>query len=39
MNTLRYNKPAKKWREALPIGNGCTWRYGVRRKKDGNTLL
>lgn len=22
MNLIRYNKPAKKWREALPLGNG-----------------
>ncbi|MGN0542944.1 MAG: glycosyl hydrolase family 95 catalytic domain-containing protein [Acutalibacteraceae bacterium] len=24
MNLIRYNKPAKKWREALPLGNGIT---------------
>lgn len=24
MNTLLYNQPAKKWKEALPIGNGKT---------------
>ena len=24
MNLIRYNQPAKKWREALPLGNGIT---------------
>lgn len=24
MHVIRYNKPAKKWREALPLGNGHT---------------
>lgn len=24
MNLIRYNQPAKKWRESLPLGNGIT---------------
>lgn len=35
MNALRYNKPAKKWREALPLGNGLTgiMIYGSLKKE------
>lgn len=35
MNMLKYNKPAKKWREALPLGNGITglMLYGSLRKE------
>ena len=24
MHIIKYNKPAKNWREALPLGNGLT---------------
>lgn len=35
MNTLKYSKPARKWREALPLGNGHTgiMVYGSLRKE------
>lgn len=35
MHTLKYNKPAKKWREALPLGNGYTgiMIYGSLKKE------
>ena len=35
MNKIRYNKPAKRWREALPLGNGYTgvMIYGSLKKE------
>lgn len=35
MNVLKYTKPAKKWREALPLGNGITdiMIYGSLKKE------
>lgn len=35
MHIIKYNKPAKKWREALPLGNGLTgiMIYGSLRKE------
>ncbi|MGN1203312.1 MAG: glycoside hydrolase N-terminal domain-containing protein, partial [Eubacterium sp.] len=35
MNVIKYNRPAKKWREALPLGNGLTgiMVYGSLKKE------